>query len=73
MEGPTGSGLTDFGSVPFGLVNNGADSATISNQTGGLGSFAKPEQITMVSNSGTVGAQPSALSGSAFSAAWKHS
>jgi len=73
MEGPTTSGLTDFGSIPFGSVANGNDTATISGKSGGLGSFSNPEEITMTSSSGLVRAQPSALSGSAFTVAWKHS
>ncbi|HLY47835.1 MAG TPA: G1 family glutamic endopeptidase [Solirubrobacteraceae bacterium] len=65
MEGPSSSGLTNFGQVNF-----SKDSGTINGQTAGLGSFANPNQITMVSNSGAVRAQPSALSGNAFGVAF---
>jgi hypothetical protein len=68
MEGPTNSGLTDFGSIPF-----TSSSATISNQTGGLSSFSNPQQITMTSNSGVVRALPSAQSNNAFGVTWRHS
>jgi hypothetical protein len=68
MEGPSGGLLSDFGSVPF-----SAASATINGQTAGLSSFPSPESITMVNNSGTVRAQPSAISNNGFSVAWKHS
>lgn len=68
MEGPSNGLLSDFRSVAF----SGA-SAMISGQTGGLSSFTAAQSITMVTNSDVVRAQPSALSNSAFSVAWKHS
>jgi Peptidase A4 family len=67
MEGPSNGLLSDFGSVSF-----SAASATIGGQTGGLSSFPGAQAITMVTNSGVVRAQPSAVSGNAFSVAWKH-
>lgn len=67
MEGPSNGLLTDFGSMSF-----TATSATISGQTGGLSAFPNASSITMVNNSGTVRAQPSAVSSNAFSVAWKH-
>jgi Peptidase A4 family len=60
MEGPSGSGLTNFGQVNF-----SSDSGTINGQTGGLSSFTNRNEITMVSNS-AVRAQPSALSRDGF-------
>lgn len=68
MEGPSGNGLTNFGSIPF-----SSDSGTINGRTGGLGSFSNPNQITMVSSNGSVRAQPSPLSGDSFSVAFKGS
>jgi hypothetical protein len=61
MEGPSTGSLTNFGQVNF-----SNDSGTINGQTGGLGTFANPNQITMVSNSGAVRAQPSARNGDGF-------
>jgi hypothetical protein len=61
MEGPSTGTLTNFGQVNF-----SSDSGTINGQTGGLSAFANPNQITMVSNSGAVRAQPSALKGDGF-------
>jgi hypothetical protein len=68
MEGPVGSGLTNFGSIGFTL-----DSATINGQTGGLSAFgAAANPITMTSNSGTVRAQPSSVdpSNDGFGVTW---
>jgi len=74
-EAPSSSGgilpLANFGTVSFSSCT-----ATISGSTGTIGSFgASVQQITMVSNSGAVKAQPSALSGSgdSFSVTWKSS
>ena len=74
-EAPSSSG----GTLPlanFGTVSFSSCTATISGTTGTIGSFgAAVQQITMVSNSGAVKAQPSALSGSGdgFSVTWKSS
>lgn len=68
MEGPSNGLLSDFGSVAF-----SAASATIGGQSAGLGSFTNAQPITMVTNAGVVRAQPSSVSGNAFSVAWKHS
>jgi hypothetical protein len=69
MEGPSGSLLTDFGSVSFTVA-----SATINGQTGNLGLFAGANPITMVTSQGAVRAAPSSVSnGNAFSVAWQHS
>jgi hypothetical protein len=68
MEGPVGSGLTNFGSIGF-----TTDSATINGQTAGLSAFgAAANPITMTSNSGTVRAQPSAVDPSSvgFGVSW---
>src|SRR3989449_6264263 len=74
-EAPSSSGgilpLANFGTVSFSSCT-----ATISGTTGTIGSFgAAVQQITMVTSSGTVKAQPSALSGSgdSFSVTWKSS
>src|SRR5881296_4533327 len=74
-EAPSSSGgilpLANFGTVSFSSCT-----ATISGTTGTIGSFgAAVQQITMVTSSGTVKAQPSALSGSGdgFSVTWKSS
>jgi hypothetical protein len=67
QEGPSSGLLSDFGSVPF----SGA-SATINGKTGGLSSFTTAQSITMQSSTGTVRAQPSTVSGNAFSVAWMH-
>jgi Peptidase A4 family len=71
MEGPSNGLLSDFGSVTF----TGA-SATISNQTGNVGSFSNAQSITMVDNSGTPRAVPvpSTLSSgaSSFRVDWQH-
>src|SRR3989440_8287423 len=63
-EAPSSSGgilpLANFGTVSFSSCT-----ATISGTTGSIGSFgASVQQITMVTSSGNVKAQPSALSGS---------
>lgn len=73
MEGPANTGLTSFGSIPFGSVPNSTDSATINGQAAPLSSFTNPQQITMTTNSGAVRALPSGLSNSAFGETWKHS
>jgi hypothetical protein len=67
-EAPSSSGgvlpLADFGTVNF--SNSKANGQAI-------GSF-NPVEIVMVTSTGTVKAQPSALSsGTAFSVTWKHS
>src|SRR3989454_8549240 len=74
-EAPSSSGgvlpLADFGTVSFSSCT-----ATVSGTPGTIGSFgAAVQQITMVSTSGAVKAQPSALSGSgdSFSVTWKSS
>jgi len=68
MEGPSSGLLTNFGSVPF-----GAASATISGQTGNLGSFAAAQPITMVTRAGAPRAVPSAVSGgTSFGVSWLH-
>jgi hypothetical protein len=69
MEGPSGSGLSNFGSIGFNTA-----SATISGKTGSIGAFAGADPITMVTNGGAARAVPSSLSGgSAFTVTWKHS
>jgi peptidase A4-like protein len=69
MEGPSGSGLSNFGSIGFSSA-----SATISGKTGSIGAFAGADPITMVTNGGVDRAVPSGLTGgSAFSVSWKHS
>ena len=80
-EAPSSSGgilpLANFGTVSYGTDNTGISStcfATISGTTGAIGSFGSSvQQITMVSNSGTVKAQPSSLSsdGTSFSVSWR--
>src|SRR3989454_5023247 len=72
-EAPSSSGgilpLADFGTVSYSSCT-----ATVSGTSGTIGSFGSSVQvITMVSNSGAVKAQPSALSGSgdSFSVTWK--
>jgi hypothetical protein len=74
-EAPSSSGgilpLADFGTVSF-----SSSTATVSGTTGTIGSFgASVQQITMVTSSGAVKAQPSALSssGDSFSVTWKSS
>jgi Peptidase A4 family len=73
MEGPSNSGLTNFGTIPFGSSPSVLDAATINGVTGGLSSFPNPQQITMVNSSGAPRAVPSSLTNSAFSVAWKGS
>jgi hypothetical protein len=73
MEGPSNSGLTNFGTIPFGNAPTGSDSATINGLSAPLSSFPNPEQITMVNGSGAPRAVPSPLANSAFSVAWKSS
>jgi hypothetical protein len=68
MEGPSSGLLSDFGSVGFSSA-----AATISGQTGGLSSFAGAQPTTMVTSTGAVRAQPSALSANGFGVAWMHS
>jgi len=74
-EAPSSSGgilpLANFGTVSF-----SASTATIGGTTGTIGSFGTAvQQITMVTSSGAVKAQPSALSsgGDSFSVTWKSS
>lgn len=68
MEGPSNGLLTDFGSVDFSAAR-----ATISNQTGNLGSFANADPITMVTQQGVPRAVPSAVrGGTRFSVTWQH-
>ena len=67
MEGPSNGLLSNFGSIPF-----SAASTTINGQTGGLSSFPSAQSITMVSGSGAVRAQPSAVSGDGFTVTWQH-
>lgn len=60
--------------APFGIVDFGSDSTTVSNKTGALGSFgANVQESIMVdeSNSSVVKAQPSAVSdNTSFSVQW---
>jgi Peptidase A4 family len=68
MEGPSSGLLTNFGSVSF----TGA-SATISGQTGNLGSLGNAQPITMVTRSGASRAVPTAVSGgTSFGVNWLH-
>lgn len=66
-EGPSNGLLSDFGSVTFSSA-----SAAINGQTGSLGSFAGAYPITMEVG-GVIRAQPSAISGNAFTDSWQHS
>jgi hypothetical protein len=71
MEGPSNGTLTNFGSVGF-----TAASATISGQTGALGSFSNADPITMVGKRGTDRAVPGPVTGNnhdGFTVTWKHS
>ena len=72
MEGPGNKGLTNFTNVGF----TGA-SATISGQTGALGSFTAADPITMTNNAGTITrAVPGPIGGAgsdAFAVTWFHS
>ncbi len=80
-EAPSSSGgilpLADFGTVSFGLDTTGVAStctATIGGVTGTIGSFGSNVQsISMVTSSGVLKAQSSALStdGTSFSVTWK--
>lgn len=80
-EAPSSSGgilpLADFGTVSLGADTTGVAStctATVGGVTGAIGSFGSNVQsITMVTSSGAVKAQPSALStdGTSFSVTWK--
>lgn len=82
-EAPSSSGgilpLANFGTVSYGTDNTGIAStcfATIGGTTGAIGSFgASVQEITMVTNTGVVKAQPSSLSsdGTSFSVTWKSS
>lgn len=70
MEGPSNSGLTNFGSVSFSGV-----SATVNNQANDLGLLSPLNSITMVTSGGTPRATPSSITnpkgaGSSFSVAW---
>jgi hypothetical protein len=74
-EAPSSGGilpLADFGTADYGSVFKGiANDATVGLSTGSIGSFGSSvQEITMVTNSGVVKAQPSALSGDSFSVAW---
>src|SRR3989454_10868326 len=79
-EAPSSGGilpLANFGTVYYGTDNTGVAStcfATINGATGAIGSFASSsiQSITMVTSSGAVKAQPSALStdGTSFSVKW---
>jgi Peptidase A4 family len=74
-EAPSSSG----GILPlanFGTVNFSSCTATLNGSTGTIGSYGSSvQQITMVTSSGVIKAQPSALSGSgdSFSVTWKSS
>jgi len=82
-EAPSSSGgilpLANFGTVSYGTDNTGVAMtcyATISGTTAAIGAFgSSTQQITMVSGSGSVKAQPSALSsdGTSFSVTWQSS
>jgi len=78
-EAPSSTGgilpLADFGTVYFGVDPGfaNADDATVGGTTGPIGSFGSNVQtITMVSQSGAIKAQPSALGpdASSFSDTW---
>jgi hypothetical protein len=67
VEGLSNKPLSDFGSVSF----TGA-SATIDGQTGGVGSFASAEAITMVTSQGVSRAVPSRVTGKkSFDVSWQ--
>ncbi len=80
-EAPSSSGgilpLADFGTVSYGTDNTGIAMtcyATIGGTTAAIGAFGSSiQQITMVSSSGSIKAQPSALSsdGTSFSVTWQ--
>jgi hypothetical protein len=67
-EAPSGSGgvlpLANFGTVSF--SNAKANGSLLTSTTPGI------DPITMVTNSGTVKAQPSGISSGSFSVSWKH-
>jgi hypothetical protein len=68
MEGPSNGLLSNFGSVSF----SGAQ-ATISGQTGSLGSFGSADPITMVSSKEATRAVPSTVAeGTNFGVTWQH-
>jgi hypothetical protein len=68
IEGPSKGLLSDFGSDPFSSTE-----ATINGTAGSLSAFGSAAQpITMINGSGTVRAQPSAVSGSGFTDTWVH-
>lgn len=79
-EAPSSGGtvlpLADFGTAYYGLDNTGISStcyATVGSVTGSIGSFGSSvQQISMVTSSGAVQAQPSSLSndGTSFSVQW---
>jgi len=79
-EAPSGASgvlpLADFGTASYGFDTTAVSStcdATVNGTTGGIGGFgASIQQITMVSNSGRIKAQPSSLSsdGASFSDSW---
>lgn|SRR5487761_1688402 len=70
--------LANFGTAYFGQDNTGISQtgyATVNSVSGSIGSFGSSvQEITMVTNSGTIKAQPSALSsdGTSFSITWHH-
>jgi hypothetical protein len=71
--------LANFGTVKFGYdytAVSGTCYATVSGTSGNIGSFGSSvQEITMVTNSGTVKALPSSLSsdGTSFTVMWQHS
>ncbi len=71
--------LANFGTASFGKDSTGISStsyATVNGVSGSIGSFGSAvQELTMVTNSGTIKAQPSALStdGTSFSVTWHHS
>ena len=79
-EAPSGNSgvlaLADFGTVDYGEDYTSIPTtcyATLSGQSGGIGSFSSYEVITMESNRGAKEAVPSALSsdGTSFSVTWQ--
>jgi hypothetical protein len=72
-EAPYSGGILPLAN--FGTINFFADKATVGTVTAPIGSFISYVQITMVTNSNVVKAQPSALSpdGTSFSVTWKSS
>jgi len=68
VEGPSNGLLTDFGQQTFSSA-----SAAISGQSGLLGSFGSPQEITMVSRKGTQRAVPGQISpNGVFTDTWLH-